>query len=109
MKAHLHASSDQAYATLTDAGVHAHSQLGAQNNAVLLPPGPARRKGAKMKLLLDKTAVSGTKAIRETKRDLHGTPYTDTHQSAGERRQNTLAWRSPLCYHLAHISSSEVN
>lgn len=38
---------------LTDAGVHANSQLGAENNAVLLPPGPARRKGAKMRLQLD--------------------------------------------------------
>lgn len=39
-----------------------------------------------MKLLLDKTAVSGTKAIRGTKRDLHGTPPTDTHQSADKTR-----------------------
>lgn len=86
MKPHLHSSSDPASATLTDAGVHANSQLRAQNNAVLLPPGPARREGAKMKLLLDKPAVSGTKAIRGTKPDLHGTPPTDTHQRADKTR-----------------------
>lgn len=77
---------------LTDAGVHANGQLGAENNAVLLPPGPARREGAEMKLQLDKPVVGGTKATRGRK---HGTPRVMPIRAQGGADKTHML----LCYY----------
>lgn len=61
---------------------------------MLLPPGPARRKAAKMKLQLHKTGVSGTKRIRATKSDLHGTPTLIPIRAQGRQRTLPLALRA---------------